>query len=206
MQTQKIYLLGGVYWDPITGILYSSFNRSFPNGIEVGKLTNKQQVLLKCLLSACPNPIRNELLASEVWQGRKMSPESLPQLINRTRCALADDDKSIIVNHPGEGYTLSFEEVDVKALIDSAPDEKIKFELSVSLLKQLLILALLVLTLANLYRLYHAYSSKKAYQEVLQAVPYPYIERGNKGEVKSLMVGDVVCDYDKEQAALTCGV
>ncbi|WDZ73468.1 winged helix-turn-helix domain-containing protein [Vibrio harveyi] len=64
------------------------------------KLTNKQKALLNCLVDAYPNTISNKEIIQQVWGYEHISQESLPQLINRTRRTLEDNEKTILVNTP----------------------------------------------------------------------------------------------------------
>nr|WP_086938274.1 winged helix-turn-helix domain-containing protein [Thaumasiovibrio occultus] len=80
--------------------------------VEAITLTPKQLRLLICLYEAYPDVASREHIVDYVWESKPISVESLPQLISRTRVALDDYAKRILVNEPGVGYSLAFTQLD----------------------------------------------------------------------------------------------
>ncbi len=109
MKNNNRIVLGKFTWDRTTHYLQPSPLNGTTEEQETVKLTNKQKALLNCLVDAYPNTISNKEIIQQVWGYEHISQESLPQLINRTRRTLEDYEKTILVNTPGVGYSLSFE-------------------------------------------------------------------------------------------------
>ncbi|WP_235860693.1 winged helix-turn-helix domain-containing protein [Vibrio jasicida] len=109
MKNNNRIVLGKFTWYRTTHYLQLSPLNGTAEEQETVKLTNKQKALLNCLVDAYPNTISNKEIIQQVWGYEHISQESLPQLINRTRRTLEDYEKTILVNTPGVGYSLSFE-------------------------------------------------------------------------------------------------
>lgn len=83
-----------------------------------GTLSEKQATLLKLFVRNYPaNTTRQEIMA-ELWPNGFISPESVNQIINKTRKAIRDIHKDKIVNDPGKGYRLGA--LEFLALAESA--------------------------------------------------------------------------------------
>ncbi|GAL04232.1 hypothetical protein JCM19237_2383 [Photobacterium aphoticum] len=105
-------IIGHFHWDQRTHSLHPLTEEKGDTGGDIKRLTNKQQALLSCLYTASPSPVPNHIIVKTVWGSGHISAESLPQLISRTRQILDDKKKSIIINHPGHGYSLSLTSID----------------------------------------------------------------------------------------------
>ncbi|MCV3262814.1 winged helix-turn-helix domain-containing protein [Vibrio harveyi] len=108
MKNNNRIVLGKFTWDRTTHYLLPSLLSGKTEELDALKLTNKQKALLNCLVDAYPNTISNKEIIQQVWGYEHISQESLPQLINRTRRTLEDNEKTILVNTPGVGYSLNF--------------------------------------------------------------------------------------------------
>ncbi|MCL1037500.1 winged helix-turn-helix domain-containing protein [Shewanella submarina] len=200
--SRQIFTLGQRYWDAQTGSLYSGLVEGIPDENTRVKLTNKQQLLLKALMEAHPNILSYEELTREVWFGRVMSPESLPQLINRTRTALGDSDKGIIVNHPGSGYSLNLSLYEPPTKVaDETPAQWRKSHIAI---KFAVVCLLIGITGFNTTELFRAYREKQKFTDAAQRTPYPRTIKDETGQVKALMIGDTYCEYDKAKRLLNC--
>ncbi|MCL2914171.1 winged helix-turn-helix domain-containing protein [Shewanella corallii] len=204
--SRQIFTLGQRYWDAQTGSLYSGLVEGIPDENTTVKLTNKQQLLLKALMEAHPNILSYEELTREVWLGRVMSPESLPQLINRTRTALGDSDKGIIVNHPGSGYELKFQQWRGEKSADSSKTTASwLYQLAQHKSVRFGVIGLLsFVTCLNSYLLYNSVESERKFLKVIQSTPYPYVIKDENGRVTAINIGDYRCDYEKAQRLLKC--
>ncbi|GAL04234.1 hypothetical protein JCM19237_2385 [Photobacterium aphoticum] len=122
MQKATTFILGHYRWDKSTHCLFPHPTTEGENSLTAGgkRLTNKQQALLCCLLDAYPEPLANTDIIKAVWGGDHISAESLPQLINRTRHMLSDENKDIIINHPGKGYSLDITHHEVSIVTEEA--------------------------------------------------------------------------------------
>lgn len=74
---------------------------------KISTLTKKQHQLLVLLIEKYPEHCSKELIKERLWPNYNISPESIPQLVIKTRSALNDIEKSIIINTIGEGYKLA---------------------------------------------------------------------------------------------------
>jgi DNA-binding winged helix-turn-helix (wHTH) protein len=97
MKNNNRIVLGKFTWDRTTHNLQPSLLSGRTKEQGTVKLTNKQKALLNCLVDAHPSTISNKAIIQQVWGYEHISQESLPQLINRTRRTLEDNEK----NHPG---------------------------------------------------------------------------------------------------------
>lgn len=71
-----------------------------------GRLSEKQAMLLQLLVRNYPNNTTRQEIMAELWPNGFISPESVNQIINKTRKAIRDIEKDKIVNDPGKGYRL----------------------------------------------------------------------------------------------------
>ncbi|MGF1868091.1 winged helix-turn-helix domain-containing protein [Enterovibrio norvegicus] len=196
-------------------------------------LTPKQFRLLKCLHDAHPNVLQREQIIDYVWESKPTSAESLPQLINRTRHALGDKDKSILVNAPGYGYYLVFtpstpednvdndadtEDTDVDVDVDiktdakeeeplnaaPAPERSGKSKTLPAKLAWVALFAILsVFTLLHSWEVARGFYYQWSFNHVLHATPYPNMEIQDNGDVLITM-DKHTCTYNKEKRLLQC--
>ncbi|MBE1274314.1 winged helix-turn-helix domain-containing protein [Enterovibrio baiacu] len=124
-------ILGKFRWERNTHALVPLSDSANSDGTSSGikRLTRKQQDLLCCLTDAYPNAASKQDIVMNVWGNEFISAESLPQLINRTRAALNDKNKSIIVNIPGVGYALTASKAEnLRSISSSETAEAIEVE------------------------------------------------------------------------------
>ncbi|GAK20758.1 hypothetical protein JCM19052_1264 [Vibrio sp. JCM 19052] len=174
---------------------------------EAVKLTNKQKALLNCLVDAYPNTISNKEIIQQVWGYEHISQESLPQLINRTRRTLEDNEKTILVNTPGVGYSLNFKFAPKEPVLKpiTKPEEcalKSTSKQNAKLWNALFIVMLLV-TLFNVYETTKALYYKHDFEQVLKAKVYPEIKRSDDGKTV-VTINNHECIYHKDQLLLQC--
>ncbi|WP_161987118.1 winged helix-turn-helix domain-containing protein [Vibrio ponticus] len=169
-------------------------------------LTPKQYQLLKCLYDAYPNVLKKEQIVEEVWCNTFTSSESLPQLIIRTRQAIGDSTKQILVNQPGIGYSLNFK-LPVDDKVDSELSERQSAKITNS--KQTFGLWQFLLVLMCLGTAYHAvevgksFYSASVFKQVHQANPYPNVLSAAGGKV-DVLIGKTKCVYEKKKLVLRC--
>ncbi|WP_165862934.1 winged helix-turn-helix domain-containing protein [Vibrio sinensis] len=214
--------LGDYQWKINTRTLYY---KGIKNGSKKDtiSLTQKQFDLLSCLLEASPSTIDKEGIIEKVWGTKHISSESLPQLINRTRQVLGDDDKTIVANKPGIGYLLNFSldiplEADnlnpvndisnVNDVIPIQPivtlNKKLKTQSNLNRAWSVLLLSLLILTCINAF---HAGSSiyyKYSFKSVMQSTPYPLFSQSQDGNVVHVQIGKNECSFTKGTNTLDC--
>lgn len=79
------------------------------NGRDFGDIpiTHKQYQLLCLLINEYPSFCSKQKISETLWPGYTISPESIPQLIIKTRASLKDSNKTIIINTSGKGYKLN---------------------------------------------------------------------------------------------------
>lgn len=135
MKNNNRIVLGKFTWDRTTHYLLPSLLSGKTEEQDTVKLTNKQKALLNCLVDANPNTISNKEIIQQVWGYEHISQESLPQLINRTRRTLEDNDKSILINVPGVGYSLNFTAAEQEKLVSEALIEPKQETLPMSVIK-----------------------------------------------------------------------
>ncbi|MFZ3507822.1 winged helix-turn-helix domain-containing protein [Vibrio harveyi] len=207
MKNNNRIVLGKFTWDRTTHYLLPSLLSGKTEELDALKLTNKQKALLNCLVDAYPNTISNKEIIQQVWGYEHISQESLPQLINRTRRTLEDNEKTILVNTPGVGYSLSFEfapEEPVSQPI-TKPEEcalKSTSKQNAKLWNALFIVMLLV-TLFNLYETTKALYYKHDFEQVLRAKAYPEMNRSKDGTI-TLTIDNHECIYHKDELLLKC--
>ncbi|ROV57662.1 winged helix family transcriptional regulator [Vibrio ponticus] len=169
-------------------------------------LTPKQYQLLKCLYDAHPNVLTKEQIVDEVWSNTFTSSESLPQLIIRTRQAIGDSTKQILVNQTGIGYSLNFK-LPVDDKVDSALSEHDSAKIPNS--KQAFGLWQFLVILMCLGTAYHAFEVGKSfyYASVFKRVhhtnPYPNVLSISDGKV-DVLIGKTKCVYEKKKLLLDC--
>lgn len=211
MKNNNRIVLGRFTWDRTTHYLQPSLLSGKTEEQDTVKLTNKQKALLNCLVDAHPNTISNKEIIQQVWGYEHISQESLPQLINRTRRTLEDNDKSILINVPGVGYSLNFAAAEQEKLVSEALIESKQETLPMSVIKTgqsqglwcLLLAALLVLTVFNFYETAKALYYKHDFEQVLRAKAYPEIKRSDDGKT-IVTINNHECIYHKDQLLLQC--
>ena len=212
-QTATLFI-GNYRWDPATQSLYPQSTASQDIHGEVKRLTNKQQALILCLFEAYPSPLSKQDIILSVWGNEHLSAESLPQLISRTRQALEDTQKSLIVNHPGQGYSLNVqmkERASSHAEANNAesapyhapPRTSDKANASFTLGRVILTL-LIAATAWNLWNLSEAYHYKTVYENILFHTPYPLLETTDNPDVLKVTIDNNACLYEKTTKTLDC--
>ncbi|ELV8771695.1 winged helix-turn-helix domain-containing protein [Vibrio harveyi] len=207
MKNNNRIVLGKFTWDRTTHYLLPSLLSGKTEEQDALKLTNKQKALLNCLVDAYPNTISNKEIIQQVWGYEHISQESLPQLINRTRRTLEDNEKTILVNTPGVGYSLSFEFAPEEPVSQpmTKPEEcesKPVNKQNAKLWNALFIVMMLV-TLFNLYETTKALYYKHDFEQVLRAKAYPEIKRSDDGKT-IVTINNHECIYHKDQLLLQC--
>ncbi|WP_047513387.1 winged helix-turn-helix domain-containing protein [Vibrio harveyi] len=207
MKNNNRIVLGKFTWDRTTHYLLPSLLSGKTEELDALKLTNKQKALLNCLVDAYPNTISNKEIIQQVWGYEHISQESLPQLINRTRRTLEDNEKNILVNTPGVGYSLSFEFAPEEPVSQpmTKPEEcesKPVNKQNAKLWNALFIVMMLV-TLFNLYETTKALYYKHDFEQVLKAKAYPEIKRSDDGKT-IVTINNHECIYHKDQLLLQC--
>lgn len=203
MSNNSSLVLGNYLWDRTTHYLQPSPLNGKAEEQETVKLTNKQKALLNCLVDAYPNTISNKEIIQQVWGYEHISQESLPQLINRTRRTLEDNEKTILVNTPGVGYSLNFTFAPEEPI--TKPEEcalKSTSKQNAKLWNALFIVMLLV-TLFNLYETTKALYYKHDFEQVLRAKAYPEMNRSKDGTI-TLTIDNHECIYHKDELLLKC--
>lgn len=211
MKNNNRIVLGKFTWDRTTHNLQPSLLSGRTKEQGTVKLTNKQKALLNCLVDAHPSTISNKEIIQQVWGYEHISQESLPQLINRTRRTLEDNDKSILINVPGVGYSLNFAAAEQEKLVSEVLIEPKQKTLPMSVIKtgqsqglwSLLLTALLILTVFNLYETAKALYYKHDFEQVLKAKVYPEIKRSDDGKTV-VTINNHECIYHKDQLLLQC--
>ena len=207
MKNNNRIVLGKFTWDRTTHYLQPSPLNGKAEEQETVKLTNKQKALLNCLVDSHPSTISNKEIIQQVWGYEHISQESLPQLINRTRRTLEDNEKTILVNTPGVGYSLSFE---------FAPDEPVSQPMTKpeehelkpvskqnAKLWNALFIVMLLVTLFNLYETTKALYYKHDFEQVRKAKAYPEMKRSDDGKT-IVTINSHECIYHKDQLLLQC--
>ncbi|OLQ91020.1 hypothetical protein BIY22_18875 [Vibrio panuliri] len=174
-------------------------------------ITPKQLRLLQCLYKAHPEVLQRKDIVDFVWESKPTSPESLPQLINRTRIVLEDSNKDILVNEPGVGYSLNFKQSDNDNLT-SINEQTIPNELfppsrekrkEHTLLSKLVIPVCLGVTFWNLWSTAEAVYYANQFKKVFQAVPYPHMKPLDDNRI-FIVIDDNECIYNKSTQILKC--
>ncbi|PSV21256.1 hypothetical protein C0W44_08610 [Photobacterium leiognathi subsp. mandapamensis] len=199
MSKETLIILGDYLWDiEEQSLSYISTDQSITS--EVKRLTNKQQLLLCQLYDAYPHCLTKEQLITAIWNSN-ISPESLPQLINRTRKTLNDKDKDIIKYRSNVGYSLTIKQADCFQMKES---QVVADSFFVSLFKRFCLLGVAVLTGFNIYNFYDAYTDKEEYINLRFYKPYPRIEETDEPDELMLKVGSNECIYERENKTLIC--
>ncbi|WP_194436058.1 winged helix-turn-helix domain-containing protein [Vibrio fluminensis] len=169
-------------------------------------LTPKQYQLLKCLYDAYPNVLKKEEIVGEVWSNTFTSPESLPQLIIRTRQAIGDTTKQILVNQPGVGYSLNFQSPvinEVESLpTDCEPSNDSKRKKTRYFWRLLLGLMCLV-TAYNVFEVCSAFYYASVFKQLHHKNYYPNILSTTDGKTE-VLIGETKCIYEKKKLILQC--
>ncbi|MGI9945966.1 winged helix-turn-helix domain-containing protein [Vibrio hyugaensis] len=212
MKCNKHILVGEFHWDAKSRFLYRTNNDT--NDLEKTPLTltPKQHLLLLSLYNAHPKVLRRHEIINYVWESKPTSPESLPQLVNRTRIVLEDNNKDILVNEPGVGYSLNFTLLDEQREVE----EKVAFENSakpktinyveakpVDLKLKLIVPVLIVLTMFNLSSAIEASYYSHQFMSAFFATPYPNVKQIDENNI-SLVIDNNECHYTKNTQLLRC--
>ncbi|HDM8055093.1 winged helix-turn-helix domain-containing protein [Vibrio harveyi] len=213
MKNNNRIVLGKFTWDRTTHYLLPSLLSGKTEEQDTVKLTNKQKALLNCLVDAHPNTISNKEIIQQVWGYEHISQESLPQLINRTRRTLEDNDKSILINVPGVGYSLNFDVTEDEELTSEQRIEPKHDVLPILGMKaahhqnlkswRILFTALLIVTMFNLWNTASALYYKHDFEKVLSAAPYPETQRSDDGTI-TVTIDNHECIYHKDELLLEC--
>ncbi|KIF46708.1 pilus assembly protein [Vibrio owensii 47666-1] len=207
MKNNNRIVLGKFTWDRTTHYLKPSPLNGKAEEQETVKLTNKQKALLNCLVDSHPSTISNKEIIQQVWGYEHISQESLPQLINRTRRTLEDNEKTILVNIPGVGYSLCFEFAPEDPVSQPMTKPK-KYELKPvskqnAKLWNALFVVMLLVTLFNLYETTKALYYKHDFEQVRKAKAYPEMKRSDDGKT-IVTINNHECIYHKDQLLLQC--
>ncbi|MHA2739525.1 winged helix-turn-helix domain-containing protein [Vibrio harveyi] len=213
MKNNNRIVLGKFTWDRTTHYLLPSLLSGKTEEQDTVKLTNKQKALLNCLVDAHPNTISNKEIIQQVWGYEHISQESLPQLINRTRRTLEDSDKSILINVPGVGYSLNFDVVEEEEFASEPQIEPKQKTIITSGIQtgyyqkqkqwHLLFVALLGVTMFNLWNTANALYYEYDFKKVLRAEPYPETKHLDDGTI-TVTIDNHECTYHKDQLLLQC--
>ncbi|WP_194436060.1 winged helix-turn-helix domain-containing protein [Vibrio fluminensis] len=207
-------IIGGFTWDVESRKLERIQSDTTGYNSKEVTLTPKQFRLLHCLYHAHPSILQRSEIVDFVWESKPTSPESLPQLINRTRLALGDTNKDILVNEPGVGYTLNFsvkekqqevnEQNDFENSAQPAPTPKECVEAKPANLKVKLVMpVLVVLTLFNLGSAVEAAYYKHQFVSAFFAQPYSNAKQIDNNNI-SIVIDNNECNYTKNTQLLTC--
>lgn len=198
MNNQTAIILGNYQWDVTSPGLINIKDNNVQK-----KLTKKQYLLMSCLYRAYPNSVSNQDIIHDVWKTEHVSNESLPQLIIRTRNTLDDKEKNIIVNQPGEGYSLHISTIDEKKTEQTDTTPAIKSSPK-SIWKCSLWISCLLLTVINLYYFFEAYQDKKGLIEVFTAETYSHIEPIKESGDLSITIEGTKCKFEAKHHAINC--
>lgn len=203
-------IIGGFTWDVESRKLERIQNDTTGYNSKEVTLTPKQFRLLHCLYHAHPSVLQRDEIVDFVWESKPTSPESLPQLINRTRIALGDTNKDILVNEPGVGYSLNFELLTKQQTAESktAKERSEKpigcIEAKPRDVKTMLIMPILVvLTLCNLGSAIEASYYKHQFMSAFFAKPYPNAKQIDNNNI-SIVIDNNECNYTKNTQLLKC--
>lgn len=210
-------MLGELYWSFTSQSLYKVSTDTQAQA-ELVKLTSKQKALLQCLIDAYPKVIDKNDIIEAIWGSHAISPESLPQLINRTRIAIGDSDKSVIINHPGTGYSIVIDDnrpelearpaLQVCATEPDAPAPAPKYNVQSPKTHTAAIFTiaavLIGITLFNGYSLASAIWYKNVFHSFFNAVPYQKIEKNDNTNELRVILDDRTCTYNKTNKILFC--
>ncbi|BCN25764.1 winged helix-turn-helix domain-containing protein [Vibrio alfacsensis] len=212
MQCDKPILVGKFHWDVKSRFLYrtnSDINDIDKNAVT---LTPKQHRLLLSLYNASPNILQRHEIINFVWESKPTCPESLPQLINRTRLALEDNNKEILVNEPGVGYSLNFtlpeeeEEVEDRTTFENSAQPKVIISVEakpVDLKAKLILPVLIVLTMCHLGSAIEASYYTHQFLGAFSATPYPHAKKIDAHNI-SIVIDNNECHYTKNTQLLKC--
>ncbi|CZF78586.1 invasion protein regulator [Grimontia celer] len=210
------FILGEFRWDVATQFLFPQSGDGEDLIDEGKRLTKKQQALLLCLLNEEAKPLSREKIISTVWGNQHISPESLPQLINRTRAILGDEEKRIIENHPGIGYSLNvvIQELSTDTEIEKKekqhdifesefynPTSEKSFEWS---FVDVALSLLIAMTFINLFTFYDSFSTRKEFDSMFNAERYSEVREGDFTNELIVTIDGVECSYEKGTQTLYC--
>ncbi|WP_114764608.1 winged helix-turn-helix domain-containing protein [Vibrio rhodolitus] len=175
-------------------------------------LTPKQYQLLKCLYDACPNVLKKEEIVEEVWSSTFTSPESLPQLIIRTRQAIGDSKKQILVNQPGVGYSLNFKVLASNKVDSVVSDSETAIVANTTKVTntrqefgwwQFLFVLMCLGTAYHVYEVGSSFYYASVFKQVHHTNPYPNILTATDDKVE-VLIGETKCIYEKKKLTLRC--
>ena len=205
-------ILGNFIWKVESRQLKRIANNQ-PSDKESISLTPKQHRLLKYLFDAHPQVRQNHQIIEYVWESKPTSSESLPQLINRTRQAIEDWDKTILINEPGVGYSLNFDIVQVDDHLPSQEEEEEEEKSKMPPLKAcrkfinsmgyLPFIVLAIGTGFNAWETAKALYYEANFRNVFQAQPYPDMKTLDNGNIL-ITIDDHACIYDNSELLLQC--
>lgn len=209
-------ILGSFIWDTESKRLERDQKDFPPSDRKEITLTPKQFRLLQCLYKASPHVLQRKEIVDFVWESKPTSPESLPQLIHRTRIVLEDCDKSILVNEPGVGYSLNFvlrvdDPVEESAPQPSLCEEEVveKGASTITKIKPLdwsvkLILPILIcFTAINLGSALEAFYYAYEFRGAFFAEPYPQMKPIDSDNI-AIVIDKNECTYTKSAQLLKC--
>lgn len=212
MYNDNSLVLGNYIWDRTTHDLQPLSLNGETELKETVRLTNKQKALLSCLADAYPQPLTRSEIVKQVWSNEFISPESLPQLINRTRKTLGDTEKTILRNIPNVGYIIEAQAHKPSA---SEAEEKTAVQQNLELTKpphadfkskirMLVVIVMLALTSYNILNFYNAYVSKQQFIDSRFAEPYPLLKTDPKNGATTIILDDGECKYEKDSQTMDC--
>ncbi|KII75647.1 winged helix-turn-helix domain-containing protein [Vibrio renipiscarius] len=224
MHTPEKIIIGQYRWDKLSKYLYPNTDGGDDSANNGKSLTNKQQALLQCLYDAAPNTLTREELTLSIWQSEHISQESLPQLINRTRRTLEDNDKSIIINTPGIGYSLNcitehpqadLTQADSIQVIENTDDaqpinvvrstaQKPRLFLEKKKIRFAIVALIIGLSVFNAWNLCSAYLDKQAFIKTRFATPCTNIEKTNDSNKLKVTIDNIECIYEKNNEIIYC--
>ena len=187
------------------------------------KLTDKQLSLIRLLYDNCDNEndgfVSRAHLISKLWIRGSISPESVSQIINRTRTALKDTDKALILNEVGMGYKLASFDVKKPFITTELPIDTVILDSHVrgwrkfAIVNHSMIFILLAFTIVQLFMLAFEYRSKTALvtkalgtiEDKLSHAKYS-VEYSALNNTVLIRVGgdDYLCDIIKSKETVKC--
>ncbi|OLQ94589.1 hypothetical protein BIY21_08275 [Vibrio ponticus] len=212
MNNNNSLVLGNYIWDRTTHHLQPLSSNDATEEQGSVRLTNKQIALLSCLVNACPNPLTHTEIVKQVWGNEYISPESLPQLINRTRKTIGDTEKTILKNILNVGYTIDVqvnapktpELENQKEIKESLPPSERSGTNFKTLVKLIIVVLMVVITSFNLLNFYDAYTSKRDFINTRFWAPYPLLKVNTEGGATTIKLDDGECKYEKDSQTMDC--
>lgn len=219
MENNDIVRLGQTCWVLSENKIYPLERDGSINTLREVKLTQKQWELLHCLYNPSKEPVSKEKIINTIWPSQAISPESLPQIINKTRKSIYDSEKNVIQHLRNVGYILNHS---AYLNTNSIPveteliDEKDKLEQNIkksnSLLKEKTKLAIyysliFFLTISSILLSLGIYERKIKRQEFLDihlnSDRYDQIISESDGEILFRVNGHI-CRFSKSSHEVNC--